>query len=71
MSTEITAPIPGRITSILVKVGDPVAEDEEIMTLEAMKMENPIFSTASGLIQEIRVKESQVVAADQVLVVLG
>jgi acetyl-CoA carboxylase biotin carboxyl carrier protein len=71
MSTEITATIPGRITSILVKVGDLVAEDEEIITLEAMKMENPVFSTSSGLIREIRVKESDVVEANQVLVVLG
>jgi len=71
MSTEITAPMPGKVIKILVNVGDQVAEDDEIMTLEAMKMENPIFSTAAGKIQEIRIKEGETVNADQVLAVLG
>lgn len=71
MSTEIKAPMPGKVIKILVKVGDRVAEDDEIMALEAMKMENPIFATAAGLIQEILIKEGDAVDADQVLVVLG
>ena len=70
MNTQITAPMPGKVIKILVNVGDRVAEDDEIMILEAMKMENPIFSTATGSIQEIRIKEGEVVAADQVLAVL-
>ena len=67
MSVNIIAPLPGKVIKILVNVGDQVGEDDEIMTLEAMKMENPIFSIAAGKIQEIRVKEGEMVNVDQVL----
>lgn len=70
MSTEIAAPMPGKVAKILVSVGDKVTEDDELMTLEAMKMENPIFSTVSGTVKEIRVKEGDSVNADQVLFVI-
>ena len=71
MSTEILAPMPGKVSKILVKVGDKVAEDDELVMLEAMKMENPIFAICDGTVQEIKVKEGESVSADQVLVVLG
>jgi acetyl-CoA carboxylase biotin carboxyl carrier protein len=71
MSTEILAPMPGKVAKILVNVGDKVAEDDELVMLEAMKMENPIFATAGGSVTEIRVKEGESVSADQVLVIIG
>ncbi len=71
MSFEVTAPMPGKIAQILVSVGDEVTEDDELLTLEAMKMENPIYSTASGKVQEIKVTEGQNVGAEQVLMVIG
>jgi len=40
------------------------------MILEAMKMENPIFSTVSGTVKEVRVKQGDSVTADQVLFVI-
>ena len=70
MSVEVLAPMPGKITKILVKPGDNVVEDEEVLVLEAMKMDNPIFATASGKVSEIKVKEDQEVEADQVLLVI-
>jgi acetyl-CoA carboxylase biotin carboxyl carrier protein len=70
MSTEIAAPMPGKVAKILVKVGDKVAEDDELITLEAMKMENPIFSTVDGTIKEIKVKEGESVSADQIMIIL-
>lgn len=71
MSTEITAPMPSKVISIMVKVGDQVAEEDEIMILEAMKMETPIFSPANGLVKEIRVKEGDSVSTNQVMIVIG
>lgn len=71
MSTEITAPMPGKIAKIMVNVGDKVAEDDELVILEAMKMENPIFATADGAVTEIKVKEGDSVSAEQTLVVIG
>ncbi len=71
MSEEVRSPMPGKIVKILVNVGDQVTEDDEIVTLEAMKMENPIFPMEGGTVKEIRVKEGDSVAVDQVLVVIG
>jgi acetyl-CoA carboxylase biotin carboxyl carrier protein len=70
MSVEILAPMPGKILQVIVKVGDKVAEDDELLILEAMKMENPIYSTADGVVKEIKVAKDDTVDSDQVLVVL-
>ena len=71
MSTEVLAPMPGKVAKIHVNVGDKVAEDDELLTLEAMKMENPIFAPVGGAVTEIKVKEGESVSADQVLAVIG
>ncbi|MEW6267216.1 MAG: acetyl-CoA carboxylase biotin carboxyl carrier protein subunit [Thermodesulfobacteriota bacterium] len=68
---EITAPMSGKMWKILVKVGDTVGEDDEVAVLEAMKMEIPVVSPASGTIKEIKVKEGEAVEAEAVIMVLG
>jgi len=68
--TTIVAPMPGTIIEVLVGVGDEVVEDQELLILEAMKMENPICATCDGKIQEMKVKEKDTVETDQVLVIL-
>jgi acetyl-CoA carboxylase biotin carboxyl carrier protein len=70
MITEIQVPMSGMIARILVNVGDQIDEDDELLILEAMKMENPIFSTAGGVVKEIKVKVGQSVNADEVLVLI-
>ena len=70
MSVEITAPMPGTIAEILVEVGDQVAVDDELIILEAMKMENPIVAPADGTIKEIKVAEKDKVDTNQVLLIL-
>ena len=55
MSIEIVSPMPGKIIEIMVEVGDVVEEDQELMILEAMKMENVIPATGSGTVKEIKV----------------
>ena len=70
MSVEITAPMPGKILDILVNVGDKVSEDDEVVILEAMKMENPIYAPSNGSIQEIKVNKGDQVDSDQVLLIL-
>jgi biotin carboxyl carrier protein len=54
-----------------VKVGDAVSENDEVVILEAMKMELPIVATGSGTVKEIRCKKGDPVEADAVLIVLG
>jgi biotin carboxyl carrier protein len=70
MSVNIVAPMPGTIAEILVSVGDQVSADEELIILEAMKMENPILATSSGKVAEIKVNEKDKVDTNQVLIVL-
>jgi biotin carboxyl carrier protein len=67
---EVLAPVPGKITKLLVKPGDNVQEDDKVLLLEAMKMENPIFATSNGKIKEIRVKEGEEVDVDHVLLII-
>ncbi len=68
--TDITAPMGGKVIEVKVKVGDQVNEDDEVIILEAMKMELPVVATASGTVKEVRCKEGDAVEADNVLIVL-
>lgn len=68
---ELLSPLGGKILKIMVKVGDEVKEDDEVIRLEAMKMENPIYAPVAGVVKEIRVKENDQVEADDLLMVLG
>jgi biotin carboxyl carrier protein len=70
MSVKIEAVMPGTINEIFVSVGDQVKEDDELLILEAMKMENPICAPVAGKVSEIKVKAKDKVEASQVLVVL-
>ena len=68
--SEVTAPMAGKIIDVKVEVGDTVNEDDELLILEAMKMEMPIVAPASGKVKEIKCKKGDAVAADDVLVVI-
>ena len=70
MATEVTVPMVGKIVGINVKVGDKVEEDDQIATLEAMKMEMPITSPAGGTVKDIKVAVGQEVEADTVLAII-
>ena len=66
----ITAPIPGMIISIKVKVGALVKEGDVLLTLEAMKRENEILAPEGGKIKEIHVKEKQSVKTGEPLITI-
>ena len=68
--TEVLAQMPGTIIEILVAVGDSVEEDQEVMILESMKMENPVYPPSDGTVREIKVAVGDKVATDQVLMVI-
>jgi len=54
MATEVTVPMVGKIISIQVKVGDQVSENDQIATLEAMKMEMPVVAPVGGGLRRLR-----------------
>lgn len=53
------SPMVGIVLEILVTEGQKVAEDDEVIILEAMKLENPIYAPEDGVIKEIKVKVGQ------------
>ena len=71
MSQEvIEAPIPGKIVSVNVNVGDKVEEDQELCTLQSMKMQNPILSPVDGTVVEVKIASEQTVETGDVLIVI-
>ncbi len=70
MSEELLSPIPGKILKILVAIGDTVTEDDEVMKIESMKMENPVYAPVSGVVKEIAVKVNDDVEVDDLLMVI-
>jgi biotin carboxyl carrier protein len=67
---EIKAPMGGKVVKVSVKLGDQIAEDDEVLVLEAMKMEMPILAEEGGTVADIKVNAGQTVEAEQLLVVL-
>lgn len=63
-TTAITVPMPGKILDFKVKVGDKVVAGQDVLILEAMKMENSIASEISGTVARINVAVGEVVPAD-------
>ena len=67
----IKAPMQGLIVDVKVKAGEKVKAGDEIIILEAMKMENPIVAPCDGVIDEIKVIKGDKVNVDDVLAVLS
>lgn len=67
----ITAPLPGLILNSLVKAGDSVKKGQNLMVMEAMKMENEIEAPSDGVVKEVHVKNGDNVAEGDILITLG
>jgi biotin carboxyl carrier protein len=68
---EITPPMPGTIVEILAEEGETVSAGQDLLLLEAMKMQNEITAPGDATVEEILVEEDQAVEAEDVLIVLG
>ena len=68
LSKFLLAPMPGKIVSINIKDGQKVKSGENLLVLEAMKMENLITSTKDTKIKKINVKLNDAVEVDQILI---
>jgi 3-methylcrotonyl-CoA carboxylase alpha subunit len=64
----IHAPMPGMVTSVAVAEGDTVVAGQTLLTLEAMKMEQPLKAPFAGVVAELPVSAGQQVAAEALLV---
>lgn len=65
---SMNAPMPGRVLKIFVQKGDEVQPGDNILSLEAMKMENILKAEGMGIVSEINVSEGNVVEKGSVLI---
>ena len=56
---DLTAPMPGKVIDLRVKVGDRVGAGDTLLVLEAMKMEHPITAPEDGTVIDLRVTEGE------------
>lgn len=66
---EVKAPMPGLVSEILVRVGTIVQVNDNLLVLEAMKMENMLKSPTTGIVKNIRVKKGKAVEKNEILII--
>lgn len=71
ISAPLTVPIGGNIIKVLVTPGQRVEEGEEVVILEAMKMETPVCSLQAGVIENVLVKEGDSVSVGDCLLTIA
>jgi biotin carboxyl carrier protein len=67
----IAAPMPGKVVDVKVGVGDTVKKGQAIVIVEAMKMQNELYSSLDGKVKEVTVKTGDTVESGQKMVVIS
>jgi biotin carboxyl carrier protein len=67
---EIAALMPGKVVQLLVSPGDSVEAGQDLLVVEAMKMQNQVKSPKTGRVVEVRAQPGSAVAAGEVLMVI-
>ncbi|KAL0478285.1 propionyl-CoA carboxylase alpha chain [Acrasis kona] len=67
-SKLVMAPMPGAIVSVAVKPGDKVTANQELVVMEAMKMQNVLKAKSDGVVKAVHVKSSDIVSDAQKLI---
>lgn len=67
---QIVAPMPGKVLQVLVRAGQHIAAGDELLVLEAMKMEHRIAAEAAATVRAVHVADGQMVDAGIVLIEL-
>lgn len=68
---SVRSPMPGRIVAVKVEAGTEVSEGQELMVMEAMKMELTLKAPRDGTVAEVRAVAGEFVEADVVLMKLA
>ena len=70
-ATDVTSEMPGKVLRVDCKPGEQVSEGQQLLVLEALKMEIPINSPVAGTVKAVPVSAGQQLAAGAVLVSIG
>ncbi len=70
-SIKVSAPMPGTILKMNVKVGDVIKANDLVCILEAMKMENEIFAAEGGTVKSVNAPQGSSVNSGDTIITLG
>jgi len=70
MAEEVRAPLAGNILDVLVQPGAKVEADDEILVIEALKMENLVYAPCAGTVKDVRAKKGDKVEEGDLLMVI-
>jgi hypothetical protein len=68
---RVVAPMPGRVLRVLVERGASVVAGQQLVVIEAMKMENALAALRDGVVHEVAVSEGASVEAGRLLLRIG
>ena len=68
--TELRAVIPGRIVAVSVAIGDTVAAGQQVLVVEAMKMQNELRAPRAGIVEQLAPAVGQNVEVGDLLMVI-
>jgi biotin carboxyl carrier protein len=71
LGAEVRAIIPGRVVAVTVAPGDPVSAGQQLLVVEAMKMQNEVRTPLAGIVERLAVAEGQTIELGDLLVVIG
>lgn len=67
---QVASPMPGKVSALVVQVGQQVKKGDKLLSIEAMKMETAVYAPLAGEIKEIRVKTGTPVQSRDLLLVV-
>lgn len=70
-AVEVTAPMPGTVVRVEVSAGDSVKAGQDLIFIEAMKMETPVKAAQDGTIASVNVAKGESVDTGKVLLTMN
>ena len=68
---EVRAELTATVWKVVTEEGATVAEGDELVILESMKMESPVVATVAGTVKEMRVSEEDRISEGDVVAVIA